>query len=364
MTADEIFQEVSSNFLAGRKRKFLPGLLIAMLRFFGQLDALGGKFGSAKAFYRKFPRVRERKNKGGEIIGAMNTLVVRVKGGKNASIRPHYNDIEAWFRSEKKRFDYPGAAPHATQAWSDYEHWIDAILALSPDQATDLEERVKRFVLATLPAQEIDPLLIKRDPPRFLKFIEDFDLVARKNEINGAAYQGVVFGYVRADAPHLQVEVGKLHTGSKREGRVGDIDARDGVDLVLTAEVKQHVFSVKDLAEVSEFAKLVGENRALGLVVALDFVDGSADALRAQGLEPISKADLRERVRVWDPLKQRIATNALLYYVGFREKNSALFARIQKFLADVDALAAVPVHESDSEANGECDASDGAGQTP
>lgn len=364
MTADEIFQEVSNNFLAGRKRKFLPGLLIAMLRFFGQLDALGGKFANAKAFYRKFPRVKERANKAGEVIGAMNTLVVRMKDGKTASIRPHYNNIETWFRSEKKRFDYPSAAPHATQAWSDYGHWIDAILALSPDQATSLEERVKNFVLAKLPAQEVDPLLVKRDPPRFLRFIENFDLVARKNEINGAAYQGVVFGYIRADAPHLQVEVGKLHTGSKREGRVGDIDARDGVDLVLTAEVKQHVFSVKDLAEVSEFAKLVSENRALGLVVALDFVDGSADVLRDQGLEPISKADLRERVRVWDPLKQRIATNALLYYVGFREKNSALFTRIQQFLADIDASSGVPAQDSDSETISGSVANDGADESP
>lgn len=361
MTADDVFREITENFLGGRKRKFLPGLLIAMLRFFRQIDVLGGKFANSKAFYRKFPRVKEKTNKKGDVVG-VNTLVVKTKDGKTASIRPHYNAIETWFRSEKKRFDYPSAAPHATQAWSDYGHWIDAILELSPEQAVDLEERVKDFVLQTLPAQEVDPSLVRRDPPRFLRFIEDFDLVAKKNEINGAAYQGVVFGYIRADAPHLQVEVGKLHTGSKREGRVGDIDARDGADLVLTAEVKQHVFSAKDLAEVSEFAKLVGENRALGLVVALGFVDGAADALRAQGLEPISKADLRERVRVWDPLKQRIATNALLYYVGFREKNSALFTRIQQFLAEVDKAACVPGREDESETAPESSSQNGVAE--
>jgi hypothetical protein len=31
-------------------------------------------------------------------------------------LRPFYNEAERYFRAEKKRFDYPSCAPHATQA--------------------------------------------------------------------------------------------------------------------------------------------------------------------------------------------------------------------------------------------------------
>ncbi|MGN3937800.1 hypothetical protein ABVB18_21015 [Xanthomonas citri pv. mangiferaeindicae] len=55
------------------------------------------------------------------------------------------------------------------------------------------------------------------------------------------------------------------------------------------------------------------------------------------GLEPISRDDLIERVRIWDPLKQRIAISAILYYANFREQNSVLYGRIQEFIAKAEA---------------------------
>lgn len=343
LTPDQILDEIDRNFTTGRKRKFLPGLLIAFIRFLRKLDATGGKYASLDAFYMAFPAATERAGGGG-----VNTFTVLVDvkhpaTGKvrkvTTSIRPHYNEIANWFRSDQKRFDYPSSAPHATQAWADYKDWIEAILSYDDVTLDDLEGRAKTFVLDRLAAQDVDPEAVQREPPLFLLFLRDFNLSKQTGETTGAAYQGTVFGYIRADAPHLQVEVGKVRTGSKREKRVGDIDARDGDSLVLSAEVKQFTFATKDLPDVAEFAQLIAKHKALGLVVALDFDEGVAQDLENMGLAPISKADLIERVRIWDPLKQRIAMNAVLYYVGFREQNSALYGRIKAFLESIESIS-------------------------
>lgn len=331
MTADEILAEVRDNFTSGQRRKFLPGLLIAFIEFLREQDALGGRYASLAEFHADYPRVLRRSSG-----AAINTLVVRLPGGGTRSIRSHYDTAANWFRADQKRFDYPSSAPHATQAWGDYTHWLEALLRMPAADALALAESARQFVLEALPSQAVDPSTIRSQPPRFLRFLERFDMAAHKGEATGAAYQGTVFGYIRADAPHLQVEVGKVRTGSKREKRVGDIDARDGADLVLSAEVKQFSVGTDSLADLAEFAHLIAGHRALGLVVALDFDPAAAAQLTQSGLVPLSRADLIERVRIWDPLKQAIAMNAVLYYAGFREQNSALYERIRLFVKDIE----------------------------
>lgn len=330
MTPDDILDELKANFDGGAKRKFLPGLLIAFIGFVKQLDANGGRYATLQDFYAAHPL--QLKTSAGK---KANTLIVAANG-KTLSIRGFYNKIESWFRDEQKRFDYPSMAPHATQAWIEYPHWLEALLAFSDVELAELEAKTRAFVLDVLPSQAIDPDSIRSEPPRFLLFLRDFDMRAKTREKTGAAYQGTVFGYIRADAPHLQVEVGKVRTGSKREKRVGDIDARDGDQLVLSAEVKQYVLEADHLPSFSEFSHLISQHKALGLVVAFDFEEGVREGLEELGLRPVSREDLIDRVGLWDPLKQKIAMNAVLYYVGFREKNSALYERIRAFLEGIE----------------------------
>src|SRR6185436_1663960 len=71
-----------------------------------------------------------------------NTLIVSRPDGKTLSLRPFYNNAERYYRAENKRFDYPSAAPHATQAWSDYIHWLDALISFNASQLSVLRSRV------------------------------------------------------------------------------------------------------------------------------------------------------------------------------------------------------------------------------
>lgn len=330
MKPEQILDEIRGNFSGGQRRRFLPGLAIALMGFLRELGATDGRFKTLEEFHKVYPRLQKSGGK------SLNTLGVKRPNGETLTIRGFYDRASNWFRESNQRFDYPSAAPHATQAWGDYLHWIEAMLAFSEDELTALQAEIEGFVLAELPSHAVDPAKVVRKPPRFLWFLEQFDLSAQKGETTGAAYQGTVFGYIRADAPHLQVEVGKVRTGSKREKRVGDIDARDGADLVLSAEVKQFALGTGALPDLAEFANLIAKHKALGLVVALDFEPGATAAIEAMGLQPLSRKDLIERVRIWDPLKQDIAMNAVLYYVSFREQSSPLYKRVKGFLEAID----------------------------
>lgn len=340
ITPDLILTDVKANFFGGQKRKFLPGLLIAIIRFLRRLNATGGKYSSLTEFHKDFPLVTQKKNGAG-----VNTFTVTVDG-KDLAIRKDYDAIANFFRNDNHRYDFPSSAPHATQAWRDYVSWIEAILSFSDDSLDKLEQDVIDHVLGALPSQAIDPTTVKRDPPLFLQYLQSFDMTSRAGEPTGAAYQGTVFGYIRADAPHLQVEVGKVRTGSKREKRVGDIDARDGEKLVLSAEVKQYVVDEDDIGEFSEFSKLISQHQALGLVVALGFKGDAAKNIAKMGLEPLSRDDLIERVRIWDPLKQRIAISAILYYANFREQNSVLYERTRSFITSCE-VSNLPISPKD-----------------
>ncbi|PSR25533.1 MAG: hypothetical protein C7B43_16620 [Sulfobacillus benefaciens] len=331
MIPKDILDEIVANFDQGAKRKFLPGLLIAFVWLLQDLGATGGRFSNLDAFYAAHPRIL--KTRAGNDA---NTLIVQKDADKTISIRPFYEKIQRWIRADQHRFDYPSAAPHATQAWKDYEHWINGLLLMTDDELNQLVDDTKTFVLEKLPAQNIAAETLRREPPRFFLFLKDFDLSKHPGEPTGAAYQGTVFGYIRADSSHLQVDVDKVRTGSKRVGRVGDIDAREGDVLVLSAEVKQFLFDRTHLSDVAEFASLVTRHQALGLIVALDFAEGVREELVEMGLEPVAKKDLLERVRLWDPLKQRIAVQALIYYTQYKEQNSALLTRVRTFFKDLD----------------------------
>lgn len=331
MTPDDLFAEFERGFPA---RKFSAGLLIAFIDLFRELDvpALAAKgFDDVLTRYPRQTVTAQGKR--------ANTLFVAVPGGTTKSLRPYYNKAEAFFRAEHKRFDYPSCAPHATQAWADYQSWLDALSTFTADQLNELREKVAAFVLNALPSQAFDPTTVAVDPPLFRLLLEGFEMTSQKGELTGAAYQGIVFGFLRADNPHLQIEIDKVRTGSKRLQRVGDVDGWEGARLAMSAEVKQYVLNADAVPDLQGFANETGRRGALGLVVALGFEEGVREAIEALGLKALDTEDLLNIVELWDPLKQRTAANSFVYYARHVEKNSALTKRIDAFLKEATSPA-------------------------
>jgi len=324
MTGDELFDDFEQGFPA---RKFTAGLLMAFIDFYLQLGVPEKSLLGYDDVIACFPR--QLTTSGGK---RANTLIVALAEGKTLSLRPFYNEAERFFRAANKRFDYPSCAPHATQAWVDYIGWLDALAVLDRHELTALRQRVVDYVLDKLKSQEFDPASVKVEPPLFRMLLEDFDLTPQKGEPTGAAFQGIVFGFLRADNPHLQIEIDKVRTGSKRLQRVGDIDGWEGARLAISAEVKQYVIKVEDVPDLEAFGNETGRRGALGLVVALGFEEGVRSLIETMGAKPIDREDLLHIVELWDPLKQRTAVASLVYYARHVEKNSSLAERIEAFL--------------------------------
>lgn len=326
MTPDQLYERVVADF-AGRR--FAAGLAIAFIDLFKHLGVSGKDHSSFEDVLKRHRR--KTTAPGGSHV---NTLVLEeTPGGKTVSLRPFYNDAERFFRSEHKRFDYPSCAPHATQCWQDYVEWLDALASFTPKQAADLKRRIQTFVLDRLQSHEFDPLTVQAEPPLFRRILEAFDLTAQAGEPTGAAYQGLAFGFLRADNPHLQVEIDKVRTGSKRLQRVADVDAWDGARLAITAEVKQLRLTAKALAGLHGFANQATRRGAIGLVMALGFEPGVREQIEVLGLRALDVDNLLQVVALWDPLKQRTAVQSMVYYVKHVEKNGPLGKRLDEFIA-------------------------------
>lgn len=324
MKPEALFEEFVAGFPA---RKFSAGLLIAFIDLYTELGIPDSEAKSYQEVVAQFPR--QATTNGGKHA---NTLILAREDGSTLSLRPFYNAAERFFRAEHKRFDYPSCAPHATQAWADYIRWLDALATYTSDQLVDLRTKIGDYVLQTLISQAFDPASVKTEPPLFRLLLESFDMTAQKGEPSGAAFQGLVFGFLRADNPHLQIEIDKVRTGSKRLQRVGDIDCWEGARLAISAEVKQFEIKAGDVPDLEGFGNETGRRGTLGLLVSLGFKDGVRELIEDLGLNPLDTDDLLRIVELWDPVKQRIAVSSFVYYARHVEKNSFLAARIDAFL--------------------------------
>jgi hypothetical protein len=324
MTPDQLFEEFKHGF---PQRKFTAGLLVALIDLITALEVPGKGIGSYEKLIEAFPR--QTTTAGGK---RANTLILMKPDGRTLSLRGFYNEAEKFYRADNKRFDYPSAAPHATQAWPDYKGWIDALVTFTGKQLAELRGRVNQFVLDTLKSQAFDPLSIEVEPPLFRLLLEGFDMTAQRGEPTGASFQGMVFGFLRADNPHLQIEIDKVRTGSKRLQRIADVDGWEGARLAISAEVKQFELKDSNLADLESFANAAGQRGALAVVAALGFEEGVRESIAALGVVPLDVNDMLRIVELWDPVKQRTAVQSFIYYARHVEKNSSLSERIDAFL--------------------------------
>lgn len=322
---EKLLAEVQREFEGPKRRKYAAGLFVSLIDFMLDLDTPKYQFLGADDFYAKFPRQEFTSGRKGA-----NTLIVRA-GERTSSIRPFYNRVESYFRNEMKRYDYPSAAPHATQAWSGYPHWIDQLVTLDQTALVLLRQGVVDFVLKKLPSQDVDMSGVKKEPAAFAIFLDEFDFSAKRGEPTGSAFQGAVFAFIRAASPHLQVEVDKTRTGSKRVDRVGDVDVWDGGNLIQTCEVKHLIIANDSVDGFKSFAAAAHKRNADAFIMAEEFGENSRLPLEELGIRTMSMSQIIEHVKIWDPLKQRNAMKAFEYFVSHKELNSSLTARFKSF---------------------------------
>lgn len=348
MTPDEILEDMKRQVTLPDKRLrrvFAGGLLPAFCDFFLGLEHPQQGYVSLKDFFARHPQITE---------GA-NTLTVlpNGQGKKKRSIRSSFERMADFYVVEHNRITFPSAAPHATGQWRDYQRWIETLVTLTPSHLLDLQEKAKEFVLATLPASKFDPSTVVVEPPIFHRLLQEFKWHDRRgSEKTGAAFQAMVFAFIRADAPHLQVETRRVRTGSARVSGIGDVDAWEGRKLTISAEVKHYRFTASDVTAIKKFISKVQERGALGLVVASDFDPEAVKLIEEQQLRAVSLSHVTRIVSLWDPLKQRAALNAFEYAIWQKELSVDLGERLDEFLVAQGYRSATPVPDVLPEAAG------------
>jgi len=329
MTREEIVDEMKQHFRGEgqpKARKYVGGLLPSFCDFLVELDVSAKGYHSLNDLFADYPQITQ----------GVSTLTVTMPGGGQKTIRPAYERYHHLYVTENHRLDYPRSGPYATGKWGDYRHWLDDLVGMSKDDLEWVAQASVAFVLDELKDQSFDPSSVRAEPPIFKWLLDQFDFNDRaRGEPTGAAFQAMVFGYLRADSPHLQVEARKARAGSARTKGIGDIDAWEGDRLVISAEVKHFVVAEGDLGGFTHFASAISERAALGMIIAEDFAEGVREQIEALGVHPLSLKDLLRVVSLWDPVKQRAALNAFQWVVVHKEQNSGLIDRVNEFLVSV-----------------------------
>ena len=308
-----------------RTRHFIPGLLIAFVAMAEEALPLAGR-DRVSSVMTEFPR-DERTPQGRPV----NTLVLNV-GDRKIRLRPYYNLAEHVFIHELRRYDYPNMAPHATQAWPQHTDLLEAVFAGSPRERRAIANIAWDAILE-LPAYGRRSSA-EASPRPFAVILDDFPNT-QPGEPAGAVLQGLAFAYYRADSPNVTIETGKVGAGSRRTGRVADIDGWNGAELVLSIEVKdEELVSTEDSALDGFLANLSEWPDATAIVVARAASEEVIGALADQHVSVLTRPLMHSAVIRWDLNKQKLAAREFHYFLVRVQRHSSLTDRFETFLRD------------------------------
>lgn len=263
----------------------------------------------------------------------VNTLNLIVDKGPPIRLRGIYEKVRDVARNDLRRYDYPNSAPHATQAWYGHRDILETVFRLSPGERRAVVEGIWDLLLR-LPAQQ-GRSAADAQPRPFEILLRDFP-GTQKGEPPGAILQGLAFAYYRADSPTVTISTGKAKAGSRRTGRVGDVDGWDGDQLALSIEVKDKDLTLDDQGELGSFvANLAGYPDARAIVVARSATEDVVSLLAGQNVRFFDRSEMLRSVSYWDLGKQKLAVREFLHYLVHVEQNGKLIDRFRAFDGEI-----------------------------
>lgn len=271
---------------------------------------------------------REDLDPNGQPVNTLNFVVQT--GGRNhlVRLRGKYNLALSLILTRMRRNGHPSNPGHATQSWPAYRPLIELIWAMAP---------VDRRALVTWTWQNgVLPLDETKIVAAVERPVRPFELVLAQlptaSSRPGSVWQGVCFGYLRADSPNLQLESSKAQTGSRRSALLGDVDGFVGDRVALAAECKDMTLGEGWRDELTEFLAQVNKvPGTLALVMCTDITDDARDEITASGLIVLTRQAMRQTAAVWDEPKQWTALQGLFYYLRRMQKSEQILAQVRQW---------------------------------
>lgn len=333
---DQVLSYVDQNFGV---MKYILGLGIdftMLAQALGNVDEWGNDYKPNLTEEQIFERYEFVAARGAK---AANTLSFKYEGA-SYGIRKFEENVVDLF-NEMDRTGYPSAYVYNTGQWHKYKpQLLIPCFSLSKSGKFVLCQNLIDIGLEKLAKNRY----FGRDVQRirlFEKIIREY-LRSHSHETSGAVFQGIAYGYCKADRPHLSLVVDKVRTGSSRQRRFGDIDGYHGIDLELSVEVKDHPVTADNVTkELGEFLTKVSTNRILGVTFVRSVDEQAAKIICDAGARPLPESQLLAEVSRWDWPKQNAAVLGLLHYLSHVEQEPSAVHRLLEFIQQAD-----PSHDS------------------
>ncbi|MCS4136580.1 hypothetical protein [Salinibacter ruber] len=328
-TAQTIVQYVNSRF--GRM-KYILGTAIDFIVLAQRVDGEDKGYEPNLETGDVFDRYNRVEQKGGKTL---NTLTLRDDNGKEYGIRKTEERVLGLFHEELNRLDYPSAYVYSTGQWHKYQDLLELCFRLSETgRYCTLEELVDYGLGHMKRAEEFE------GNPRVRLFPQVVSAYPRgefEDENGGVVFQALVYGYFKADRPHLSIVVDKVRTGSSRQKRVGDIDCYMDLKVEMSVEVKDFALTEDHYQkELGTFVEDVTEAGIRGAVYARDVEGSLRQKLEDRGIYVQTEDDMLCTIRGWDWPKQDAAFRGAIHYLAHIEQNTNAVGRLQEFIADQD----------------------------
>lgn len=315
----------------GRGGKMLIGLYSCFAALAEQVFEIDGRE-SVGDVLEEFETTEDRAEAGQTV--ATLTIIVHDVDDKEHQIglRGLYNDFSNFARGPRlSRPGYPSSPGHTTSRWRYNEGDLKAIFAMTRGERRAVAESAWELLLKLPRWKRRLPPRTVRDP--FAQVLRDFDRHAHRGEIGGAALQGLVYGYMAADAPTVQFRTASARTGGKRASLVGDIDGYDGPDLALTAEVKDR--DLQNSEEITDFYSNLGPwPDAIAFIACRSASPEFRKEVEDLRIGVYTLDQLIDQVELWIVPKQLAGIRHAMGYFDSIEKKPDLGDRFQAFLRD------------------------------
>lgn len=315
----------------GRGGKMLIGLYSCFVALAEQVFEIDGRE-RVDDVLEEF-ETTEGRAEAGETVATLTIFVYDADDTEHqVGLRGLYNDFSNFARGPRlSRSGYPSSPGHTTSRWRFNEADLKVIFAMTRSERRAVAESAWELLLKLPRWERRLPPRAVRDP--FAQVLRDFDRHAHRGEVGGAALQGLVYGYMAADAPTVQFRTASARTGGKRARLVGDIDGYDGPDLALTAEVKDR--DLQDAEEITDFYSNLGPwPDAIAFVACRSASAEFKEAVEDLRIGVYTLDQLIDQVELWIVPKQLAAIRHAMGYFDSIEKKPDLGDRFQAFLRD------------------------------
>ena len=295
--------------------------------------------------FARYPRTTSTADK--NVSTLTLTFTVQKKVGnryqdaiKKVGIRPVEEDVCDLFMAAD-RTGFTSAYIYNTGMWDHYRDLLVNCFKLSESGRYLVTQRLIDYGLAKFPKNTF----FGRETPRlrlFEQIMSDYPRSAADAENAGMIMQGIAYGFIKADRPHLSLIVDKSRTGSAKQRRFGDIDAYYGLDLEVSVEVKDEAIVISRVeTELGQFAKDVHRHHTQGLAFVSTVDAESRQWLANYGILAQDIVTTTAIVRSWDWVKQNHAVHGLLHFIAHVEQKPEAVTRLLNFIQARD-----PSHES------------------